>query len=68
MVEVIHEREVSGNNSMGFLIGIVLLIAVLLLFFYYGSALLRQSAPSTPSGSSIQVPEKIDVNVNQQPQ
>jgi hypothetical protein len=68
MVEVIHEREVSGNNSMGFLIGIILLIAVLLMFFYYGSALFRQSAPATPSGAGIQVPEQIDVNVNQQPQ
>ncbi len=65
MVEVIHEREVSGTNNMAFLVGIILLIAALFMFFYYGSNLLRNTNTTTPQ---IAVPEQVDVNVNQQPQ
>lgn len=65
MVEVIHEREVSGANNTGFLVGILLLVAALIMFFYYGAALFRNAGTTTPS---ISVPERIDVNVNQQPQ
>lgn len=63
MVEVIHEREVSSGNNVGFILGIVLLIAALIFFFYYGAALFRQMG--TSSQPTIQVPDKVDVNVNQ---
>lgn len=60
-VEVIHEghRE-SQNSGMSFIVGILLLIAVLFLFFYYLLPVVRGA-----SSPQINVPGKIDVNVNQ---
>lgn len=62
MVEVVHEREVSGTNNTGFLVGILLLVAALIMFFYYGAALFRNADNTTPS---ISVPERVDVNASQ---
>jgi hypothetical protein len=53
----------STGNGMGFLMGMILLLAVIFLFFFYGLPLLTQSFRSV-SGPQIQVPGKIDVNVN----
>ncbi len=57
--QVIHET--SGTNSdpgMGFFVGIILL----LIFLYYGLPLLRNSGLG--GSPQINVPGKIDVNVN----
>jgi hypothetical protein len=53
------QRESSGS---GFLLGVVLLILFFVLFFYYGLPMLRSYTPQAPQ---INVPGKIDVNVNQ---
>ncbi|HKC14359.1 MAG TPA: hypothetical protein VKC89_00110 [Patescibacteria group bacterium] len=61
MAEVIHEHEHSdGGNSMGFVMGVILLIVALFLFAYYLLPAIRNSG-----GTSFNVPGKIDVNVNQ---
>lgn len=51
------QQESSGN---GFLLGVVLLIIFAVLFFIYGLPMLTNSF----SGPQVQVPDKVDVNVN----
>ena len=51
------ERESGGN---GFLLGVILLIIFAVLFFIYGLPYIS----SAMSGPSVQVPDKVDVNVN----
>lgn len=63
MVEVVHEvqREDATNLSYGLILGIVLIAAVaLLLFYFFGRGMSMGSANPT-----IQVPDKINVDVNQ---
>lgn len=55
----------SSNNSgggMGMVIGLLLLVVVVFLFFVYGLPALRQMQSG---GTQINVPDKIDVNINQ---
>ncbi len=49
----------NDNNGTGFLLGVVLLIVFLVLIFYYGIPMMRGN-----TGSTINVPGKIDVNIN----
>ncbi len=66
MADVIHEHtiEKEGEGSgMGFFLGAVMLVVVLIFLFYFDLPYLS-SASSSPQ---INVPGKIDVNVNQQP-
>ncbi len=58
---VTRERESGGN---GFLIGVILLILFAVLFFVYGLPYLTNAM----SGPTVQVPDKVDVNVNNQGQ
>lgn len=51
----------EGNNGMGFLLGVILLIVMVVLFLLYGLPYLRGSV----GGTQVNVPEKIDVNVQQ---
>lgn len=51
----------SSGNGMGFLLGIIVLVVFVILFLYYGLPIIRQSF----SGAQINVPSKIDVNVQQ---
>lgn len=59
-----HERTTggSGGNGNGFLVGMILLVVLAVLFFVYGlpyiSGSMRNTAPQ------VNVPGKIDVNVN----
>jgi hypothetical protein len=50
----------TANSGMGFLMGIILLLAVLFLFFYFGLPAIR-GATRAPQ---INVPGQIDVNVD----
>lgn len=60
MAEVIHEHDHSdGGNSMGFVMGIILLIVALFLFVYYLLPAARGTQPQ------FSIPGKIDVNLNQ---
>lgn len=58
--EVIHTHEGTGSGGMGFLLGVILLLATLFLFFYYGLPMMRQATSPT-----INIPRQVDVNVNQ---
>jgi hypothetical protein len=59
--EVIHTHEGTSAGGMGFLLGVILLLATLFLFFYYGLPMIQQAA----SGPTINIPRQVDVNVNQ---
>ncbi len=51
----------DGGNSMGFLLGAIILVLFGALFFFYGLPYLRGSN----QGPQIEVPSTIDVNVNE---
>lgn len=65
----------DSNSSMGFLIGMVLLALVVVLFLFYGLPMLFSGmnsvpaevpqAPAQQGGTNIQIPDQIDVNLNQ---
>ncbi len=62
--EVVHEHVTESSSSgMGFLFGIIMLVVVLMLFFFYGLPILRNM---TSGGITVNVPDKINVNLNQQ--
>ena len=52
----------SGGNAAGIIVGIVLVVIVLFVFFVYGLPAIRGTRQS--SGTTVNVPDKIDVNVN----
>lgn len=52
----------SSESGMGMMVGLVLILVMGILFFVYGLPMMR-SAGTT----QINVPDTIDVNVNQQP-
>lgn len=52
----------NAGNGMGFLVGVILLLIVLFLFFWYGLPAIRSMSGS--GSPQINVPGKIDVNVN----
>lgn len=52
----------SGGN-MGIIIGLIVLIVLAYLFFVYGLPAILQMQSGTPQ---INIPGKIDVNINQQ--
>jgi hypothetical protein len=49
-------------GGIGFLLGVILLLAGIFLFFYYGLPAIQNAGSSNPT---IQVPETVDVNVQQ---
>jgi hypothetical protein len=57
--EHVIERDRSDSSGMSFLIGIVLILLMAFLIFYYGLPALRST------GTTVNVPKSIDVNVNQ---
>ena len=61
--EVIHNHGHTSNNSSGTVVGIILLVLfMLLLLYFFGSGAFRGFVGG---GTNIQVPDKIDVNLNQ---
>lgn len=61
--EVIHDHGAAnnGNNVMGFMLGVILLVILAFLAFYYFGAGRLLGGYNTPQ---VNVPGKIDVNVN----
>lgn len=66
MPEVIHEHitEDRASNNNGLIVGLIILAVILFLVFYYGIPALRGAA----SGPTVNVPDKVDVNVTGQTQ
>ena len=59
MATVVNNPSGTSDNSVGLIVGIVLLLGFVFLLFYYGLPALRGA-----SNPSVSVPSKIDVNVN----
>lgn len=79
MATVVNQPDTANSAGMGMMIGAILLIVVVLAVFFYGIPMMRQQAPAQvpavqnntmpapaeSSGTDINIPDKIDVNVNQ---
>ena len=72
MATVVNNPGATQEGSgMGFLLGVLLLIAFAVIVLFYGLPYLGNSLNNAGGGSTsapqVQIPEKVDVNVNQQP-
>ncbi len=63
---VINNAAPATDNSsgMGFLLGVILLIAFVFFLFYFGLPVIQNSIGGA-GGTQINVPDKVDVNVKQ---
>ena len=62
MATIVNNPDTTQRDSgTGFLLGVILLIVFGVLFFMYGLPYIT----SAMSGPTVQVPEKVDVNINQ---
>lgn len=52
----------SGENGMGFFLGVIVLIIFGFLIIYYGIPILKGSAGS--NAPSVNIPSNVDVNVH----
>jgi len=56
----------GSNNGIGFLLGAIVLVIFGFLFYIYGLPLIQQGLSGLGSGGvQINLPEKVDVNVQQ---
>lgn len=64
MTTIVNNPPPSNDSGggMGMIIGLVVLLAIGYIFFVYGLPALRQVQLGSPQ---INVPSKIDVNINQ---
>lgn len=64
-----HHHDAGGatGNSFGAIIAIVLLVLMAIIFLFYGTRFLNNARTQDPTinAPSINVPDKIDVNLNQ---
>jgi hypothetical protein len=51
----------GSGGGMGFLLGVILIVVLVAVLLYYGVPYLNRGS----SGTSVNVPESIDVNVDQ---
>jgi len=67
MTTVVNNPTPSGDSGGGGLIaGILALVVVLILLAYFGLPLFNRAARSVGTGGTqINIPEQVDVNVNQ---
>ena len=52
----------KSDGGMGMIVGLIVLAVIVFLFFVYGLPAIRQMQVATPQ---INIPSKIDVNINQ---
>ena len=74
MTTVVNNPAGGGEGTgMGMMVGAVILVVVILLLIFFGLPYLRGgngltqqnvNAPATQPGIQINVPDKVDVNVN----
>lgn len=58
----------NSGNGMGMVVGLFVLIILGALFFMYGLPAIKQMQVSTPQvAPQINIPDKIDVNIDQTP-
>lgn len=55
----------GGNNGSGFLLGVIVLIVFVVLFIMYGLPMINSSVNQAQT-PQVNVPDKVDVNVNKQ--
>ncbi len=69
MATIVNNPPANSDNGggSGFLLGIILLIIVVILFIFYGLPYINGAARNGGAAQApqINVPGKIDVNVNQ---
>ncbi len=53
----------NGSNGLGFLIGVMVVVLLVMAVLFYGLPYLRNTVSSTTP--QVNLPGKIDVNVNQ---
>ncbi len=64
MAEILHEHDTHrDSNPASWIIGLIILLVLAFLIFYYGLPALNRSSSPT-----VQVPERVDINVNMPPQ
>ena len=65
MVTVVNQpaHDTATSSGVNSLITFLLVLAAIVLFFYYAAPALRGGF----SGPSLSVPDRVDVNVNQNP-
>ena len=60
MATVVNNPSGEQTSSLGLLLGVIVAIIALFAIFFYGIPALRSGA-----GTNINVPDKVDLNVNQ---
>ena len=61
MATVINNPDTSGSGGgMGMVLSVLLVIVVIVLFFVYGLPAMR----GTNRGTTVNVPDQVDINVN----
>lgn len=58
MATVVNQPADSGNNGMGFVLGVILLIVFAVILFVYGLPMLQGST----GGAQVGVPSTVNVN------
>jgi len=62
LAHIVEHHDLDSGLSL--ILGVIIVIALLVFGYYYGLPALRQTSPS---GTQINVPDQIDINVDQQP-
>jgi LPXTG-motif cell wall-anchored protein len=57
----------DSSGATGLMIGLVLLAIFAFLMFFYGLPALRNTTQQAPSNVNVDIPDKVDVNVNENP-
>lgn len=63
MATIVNTPPAQSSNSNGFLLGVILLVILAVLFLYWGLPALRAGVGTVGGGTSVNIPDKVDVNV-----
>ncbi len=62
MAVIVNNPAETRRDNNSWILGLIVMLAVLFALFYYGLPALR----SANTGTNITVPDRVDVNLNQQ--